>query len=565
MKSRRCVTSAHAARSACACRRRVVGIALGGLLALAAPAYAIRSDSPEVRKLVESSLAVLERPIDFQQDSYANRLGGKCLMGLAFLKAGKPEHPRVAEAVQAVRASMKPDQKVDVYSNGIAIVFLCELDPQKYRQEIIWYLNLLERRQKPHGGWGYDGNSYEGSNLETGDTSQTQYASLGYWSAYRRGFVIPGESLERLAYWLLRTQDPSGSWGYQGTVAPDSERVKQNQTGCSMTAAGLGSTLICADLLDAAPNGLHTRASGQVDEMLLDDLPAALRPARSTTDKNRPPPIRISTSRFSFSDIIRTIQAALTWMDAKYEVDVGSFTIYYLYATERYQSFYELLSGVVDEEPKWYTNGYEYLVSHQLRDGGWGEGCGRTVDTAFAVLFLLRSTQKSIQSTLGEGTLIGGRGLPTNVARAKLRGNQVVVEQVATNLDQMLSMIDGEDQAQLDDLARDPASLVVDTVDAASARRLQQLVRGGEPTVRLLAVRALGRTGNLDYVPTLIYALTDPDRDVVLEARNALEFVSRRFDGFGPTDDFTDDQQFDAAEAWKDWYRSVRPGAFPEK
>ena len=92
----------------------------------------------------------------------------------------------------------------------------------------------------------------------------------------------------------------------------------------------------------------------------------------------------------------------------------------------------------------------------------------------------------------------------------------------------------------------------------------EQLVRGGEPAVRLLAVRALGRTGNLDYVPTLIYALTDPDRDVVLEARDALEFVSRRFDGFGPPDGFTEKQRFDAAEAWKNWYRALRPGAMPE-
>ena len=91
----------------------------------------------------------------------------------------------------------------------------------------------------------------------------------------------------------------------------------------------------------------------------------------------------------------------------------------------------------------------------------------------------------------------------------------------------------------------------------------EQLVRGGEPAVRLLAVRALGRTGNLDYVPTLIYALTDPDRDVVLEARDALEFVSRRFDGFGPPDGFTEKQRFDAVEAWKNWYRSLRPGAMP--
>ena len=98
-------------------------------------------------------------------------------------------------------------------------------------------------------------------------------------------------------------------------------------------------------------------------------------------------------------------------------------------------------------------------------------------------------------------------------------------------------------------------------VDEQSARRLQQLVRGGEPEVRLLAVRALGRSGNLDYVPTLLYALTDPDEHVVLEARDGLRFISRNFDGFGPPDQFTDPQRFEALDKWKKWYQSLRPTA----
>jgi len=128
----------------------------------------------------------------------------------------------------------------------------------------------------------------------------------------------------------------------------------------------------------------------------------------------------------------------------------------------------------------------------------------------------------------------------------------------------MLSLIDDAETGRLDDMARDPTSLVVDQVDERSARRLQQLVRGGDPEVRLLAVRALGRSGNLDYVPTLIYALSDPDARVVLEARDGLQFISRRFEGFGPPNDFTEQQRFEAVDAWKRWYRSLRPGALPD-
>jgi HEAT repeat protein len=128
----------------------------------------------------------------------------------------------------------------------------------------------------------------------------------------------------------------------------------------------------------------------------------------------------------------------------------------------------------------------------------------------------------------------------------------------------MLAMIDAGDDALLDDLARDPSQLVVDRFEPQNARRLQQLARGGEPEVRLLAVRALGRSGKFDFVPTLIYALTDPDSRIVLEARDGLRFISRRFGGFGPPDNFNDQQRYEAVDAWKQWYRSMRPGAVLE-
>lgn len=331
-----------------------------------------------------------------------------------------------------------------------------------------------------------------------------------------------------------------------------------------MLAAGLGSVLICADLLDAIPQSVKAESSWEKEELLLENLPPALRASRLAGQKDRPPPVQIRSKRFDAAEISAAIDLARNWMNSNYAIEIGNYQFYYLYATERYQSFYELWSGTLEGEPKWYQDGYEYLVKNQKPEGGWERGCGVQVDTAFAVLFLLRSTQKSIQASLGEGTLVGGRGIPSNVARAKMRGNEIIVDQLQTKVDEMLSMVDDEDQSQLDDLARDPSSLVVDKIDAANARRLQQLVRGGEPPVRRLAVRALGRTGNLDYVPTLIYALTDPDRPVVLEARDALEFVSRRFDGFGPPDDFTDEQRYDSAEDWKTWYRSLRPGAVLE-
>ena len=559
-----------ASRRAAGFRQRFfqrVGVlaALVGLAATGA-ALALTPESPEVRKLVAEGLEVLEEPVAANEDANALRLGGKCVMGLAFIKANKPNHPRVDEAVEACRAAMTSDEPLDIYSNALAIAFLCEIGPQRYRREIQWYLDFLHRRQKAHGGWGYDGNNVERVELTSGDTSQTQYAALAYWSAFRNGFRVEADSVERVADWLLRTQSPDGCWGYQGTIAQGSQRVHQSEFNCSMLAAGLGGVLICADLLDAVPppdlvdNGFEDESGD-----LAGDLPTVLRVAVAGQDASRPPPTKIQSTRVDSVDLLEAIDLAGGWMDEHYTIDIGKYVYYYLYSTERYQSFHELLEGVSEDEPAWYNAGYEYLAQNKYEGKGWQAGCGRKVDTAFAILFLLRSTQKSIRGTLGEGRLTSGRGLPANIARAKLRGNEIIVEQVQSKVDELLSLIDDSDQSRLDELARDPTNLIVDKVDGRSARRLEQLIRGGEPEVRLLAVRALGRTGNLDYVPTLIYALTDPERRIVLEARDGLRFISRRFEGFGPPDDFSDRQKYEAVDAWKNWYRSLRPGALFEQ
>jgi hypothetical protein len=496
-----------------------------------------------VEKLVTAALGFMEKEVD-------DRLGGRCLTALVFLKANRPDHPRVREALEDCRKQMAanpPDSVLDVYSNGLAIIFLCELSSQRHAREIEWYLNRLKARQKEHGGWGYH-------DYPTGDTSQTQYAALAYWEANRRGFGIEGASLELLADWLMRTQGPDGCWGYQGIPTTTSQPVAQNDTNCSMLSAGLGSAYICAHVLGASP--------ATTSEQPANPLPAALKPI--TTQDAAANVRRIRPQKTNMARFMESIQRAHAWMDKNYAIDIGTRRYYYLYALERYKSFQEALERIVDEEPKWYNEGYAFLAKDQKPDGSWQGFCGAPCDTAFATLFLLRSTQKSIRVDLGEGTLLSGRGLPSNLARAKMRNGQLIVEQVHTKVDQVLSMIENDDEASLDEIARDPTQLVVDKVDDQSARRLQQLVRGGEPEVRLLAVRALGRSGDLDYAPSLLYALSDPDRRVVLAARDGLRFISRDFDGFGPPNEYTEQQRFEAHDSWKKWYLSLRPDAVLE-
>ena len=508
-----------------------------------APALAVTPESPEVRKLIEEGLKSLEGHSE-------QRLGGLCLIALAFIKDGaSPDNPHILAAIKACEESKGI---VDVYSNGLAIIFLAELDPAKYRDLIGRYAGMMAARQKKNGGWGYDA-------YQTGDTSQSQYAALSFWELLQVGMAPTVSKVDACANWLLRTQDPTGAWGYQGKdPGKFDEPVEQEGISASMLAAGLGSTMIFGNILGLTQPGGGTEPADEVDK-----TPSALKRANPEEAKR----IRtLSGSTVSKERMLSAIANAQAWFEKNFNKEAiheAEYPSYMLYSLERYKSFEELLTGDAPEEPEWYQMGYEYLKSKQLPEGGWNSPSGKPCATAFAVLYLLRSTQKSIKANLGQGTLIGGRGLSGDLSRMKIRGGQLVTEEKPTEVDQFLNMLDGDGNADLEALVNDPTALQVNNVGPEEARRLQQLVKSGNPTGRILAVRALSKMRDLDYAPTLIYALTDPDKRVVREARDGLRYVSRRFDGFGLSDDVNDSERYNALDKWKTWYRLVRPGAPP--
>lgn len=508
-------------------------------------ASAVTPESPKVRELIESGLASLDGHKE-------ERLGGLCLIALAFIKDGAPpDNPHVVAAVEACQ-NVKGSQAraTDVYSNGLAIIFLTELDASQYRDEIALFAGALANRQKPNGGWGYDA-------FRTGDTSQTQYAALSTWELLQVGMAPSVDKVDACANWLLRTQDPSGAWGYQGRDPGNFELKKQKGVTASMLAAGLGSTMIFGNIL-----GITKPGGGVAEEVPKEEVSSALKRADAEERSVR----TLSGTRVERERLMSAIARGQAWFDKNFSaesIEEAEYPSYMLYSLERYKSFEELLSGVPEEEPDWYQLGYQYLKKEQLPDGGWKGKSGQPCSTAFAVLFLLRSTQKSIKANMGQGTLVGGRGLSANLSRMKMRQGRLVTEEKPTEIDQFLKMLDGDGSDDLEALVNDPTALQVSNVSADEARRLQQLVRSGEPAGRILAVRAIAKMQDLDFVPTLIYAMTDPDDRVVREARDGLRFVSRKFNGFGLGDNFTDSERYNAIDRWKTWYRLVRPSAPP--
>src|SRR5262245_43658872 len=189
-------------------------------------AGAVTPESPEVQQLVNKSLAWLEKQDD-------ERLGGKCLIGLCFFKAGKRTHPKVTLAQRACESGLAKAAEEDNYSVGLALIFLCEVDPVRNRQLAERYVAVLLSRQKPNGAWGYQGH-------DSGDTSQTQYPVLGLWLAANHGIDVPNPAIEKVCAYLLRTQDPSGAWGYQGQDPNSYQRIEQSDVRPSLATAGLG-------------------------------------------------------------------------------------------------------------------------------------------------------------------------------------------------------------------------------------------------------------------------------------------------------------------------------------
>lgn len=513
---------------------------------LGQPADALLPTSPRVKALQKAGLDALEKmPFEGVNES---KLGSKCLAGLALYKGGRPKSPRVSEAINACRQAVGKAGDLDNYSHGLAIIFLTEVAAKRERSLVRSYLDSLAFKQQRQGAWSYPG-------VISGDTSQTQYSALAMWQAHKSGSRVTPEMVRTMIAWLNQTQDPEGGWGYHGKLPDGQDLVGQAKVSRTLAAAAMASLMIGADLHGVLGEASMTVAGdlSEPDSKLPDAVKRVGEDTRSSDAMN---PKGVDWARVS-----NALRLGDRWMKSQPNKPPRDYPLYYWYSLERYESFREARAGKFELEPDWYEEGIAYLEQEQSRPGVWSRGCGDVADTAFAILFMVRSTQKSLQRGIGEGALVSGRGLPKNLATAKLKRGQVVVEIAEVGVADFLNMMEQGEADRLDSLAADPSALVVGEMTAADADRLAQVLRNGTPALRRLATRALGRGGELDSVPALLYALTDPDRAVAREARDGLRFISRRPLGFAMPDDFDDDERYFALEQWQRWYKTLRPEA----
>ena len=527
-------------------RPRVIAMLLScGLLAAGKNADALNPKSPEVQALVAKGVKLLETSTDA-------RLGARALQGLTLLKADvEHDHPVVQRALAAVQQGQKDLAGHDVYTLGLCTIFLVELDPKAYRAEVQAYLDHLLSIQKPHGGWGYP-------NQNTGDTSMTQYGVLAMWETEQVGFKPSVAAFDKVANWLLRTQDPTGAWGYQGVDAGSFALVQQQGVRPSMASAGLGSLYICAD-------HYHFRRRSGSRDGSESNVPSALVQVRKGSAPQTPQAPCAAASNVDLNVLGQALARGDKWMGENYTINPPMYPHYFLYAFERYQSFRELSSNPPFSPATWYDEGVYHLSKTQSPTGAWSSSDGDVPDTCFAMLFLLRSSRKSIERklALGPGTLVSGRGLPDG-SDVELRMGQVKKKPLAGPAEQLLAAI--EDPGHPDYLRA--VEGLEEKMDRASTAdfgrlgdRLRRLANSDAPEARAAALRALARTRNLDNVPILLAALQDPNDEVFLAAEQALQFMSRTIVDPNENEGVTPNRRANTVRKWKAWYLSIRPQA----
>jgi len=422
-----------------------------------------------------------------------------------------------------------------------------------------------------------------------GDNSNTQFGLIGLWVASRHG--LPADDAFALieARFLASQNRADAGWGYYGGAI-----------GGSSTTA-----MTCAGLLGLAVGG------GRGKEQLAEPPKDPKTPAGPNDPFNNPkkPETAPAAPLGANGAKKAAIEAALTSLGRALQASkqgglngfVGLGNAYYmLWSIERVAVAFSLETiGGVD----WYSMGCDFLLPAQGPDGSWtGNEYGTDVNTAFAILFLLKSnfvrdlSRKLDVKDPGKTELRGGGSGPTFAAPKTANGSTggeggaktVATTPPAPNLPKVTSddptteelvAATGTDWSAKLQSARDSkgekfTSALVRTiprVDGAKqkqardalAERLTRMTAGslrmmlGDADVELrgAACLAVAMKDDKAMIPDLIAKVTDPTDFVVRAARASLRALTDQ--DFGPQSNAVGEAKAKAATEWKKWYDEV--------
>jgi hypothetical protein len=206
----------------------------------------------------------------------------------------------------------------------------------------------------------------------------------------------------------------------------------------------------------------------------------------------------------------------------------------------------------------------EQLIKAQGPDGSFsmpGDIITSDVSTCFAILFLIRSTQKAI-GELHDDTLAGGLGLEDS-GDVIFKNGKMIKKTEATTLDDAIKILDSDNKSDTPDslvpekivLPKDPK------VRKEYLSRFARLMRSKDYNVRRFASKLLGRGDDLDFVPDLIYGLSDGDSVVQRNSEASLRLISRQLDTYHlPKEgNISEPVRINATIRWQKWFLTVRP------
>jgi len=508
-------------------------------------------DHPVVQEMVEKGIRFLG-----STRATTTGEGIHVLIGYTLFKVeGNPDHPTVASAIAEARALArvvagggKNSDTRSMYVPAVAGMLLASVDVEAYGAEVRSIRDFLLASQKPHGGFGY---LAEGQYLSSGDISQTQYVMLCLWTMSQLGIEVPDESIVRTIAFLTAAQHNAGSWPYQAGA-----QTNDAATSNSLAAAGFSALLIAGDLLGQYRSKI---AENQEEEGI---IPASFKRILPETVKNK--------GNFDRTRLDNAAKKGENWHNQNpYKRAIWHY--YYMYSRERYESFVEITRGKQQKSPEWYNQAVELLRAAQSADGVWGalggdsdtvspEGC-----TCFAVLFLIRSTQKAIGS-LNEAYVVGGQDLPDDLNSVTAIGGKVLSKSTTTSVDDALKMLEQDGKGNMEGkLAPDKMLLASDPKQRKEQlNRFARLLNTKDPEFRKVAAKMLGRGDDMDVVPALIFTVsTDPNAEVARTAEQSLRLISRKLDTNhlpkGKDGNLSDQAKAKAGAEWKKWYLSLRP------
>ena len=507
-------------------------------------ALGVRAQS-EVQR--EQADPAINRAIAFLRTNVRDMgVGQAALAVLAMNKADIPNtDPDLQFLLQKIlgqysEAGYQPSERNEkgLYEAGCVCMALANVDPVGFKPQVQATAAFLISRQKPNGSWDYDDRS-------AGDCSVSQFALLGLWEADGIGVEIPPRVFDSAALWYMSAQFGDGGWNYH----PDQANWAQT---VSMTAAGVGSLLLCQRLLAQYRKGADS-THPLLTPLVFEGSAPKFKPVTTTQGLNS------------------AINRGMGWLAANYAPGesprMGQSAPYGMYGMERVGAFSE--KGEIRNMSGWYERGFKWFLDSQSTSGQWASGDaaqGLVPKTSWGILYLVRATAKSVRKIdirkLGAGTLLGGRGLPEDMNNMTVAQGRIVVRPMNGAVEGMLAVLEDPRNSNLDSALAgllDRFSKEGPDVLRPLRDRFLKLLRDRDPGIRRVACWALGRMSDLELAPDLIRALLDPDEGVSAEARVSLEVLSRKLKGYGPPRGATADEKLAAAKRWRDWFEQVRP------